>query len=371
MPKAHFHVPDPSAPGDPLPSRARLFHHVRTVHLERAAKLPPAVILFGRQRYDFDAELAAGLDLVQARSWRAAWWLIRHPVQTLEINEPLMLPAVRSTAPALLGLTVSRLLGRGRTRVVSYAMENLDAETIPTGKLKLRRRLGRQLDRRLVRFIWRRTDRIVFATSTAAELYARRLPAKDADDQTLIWALPAPAPEAATAVKDPSQVLFVGAFTERKGFPLLVQAWPLIREARPDARLQLIGKGQLQSLAEELAARDPHVTCTIDPPRATIKEIQARSQVLVLASQRSPTWREQVGLPIVEGLSYGCTIVTTTETGLADWLVEHGHRVIAPDGDAGELAAAIISALGSPAIGVLESLPDEDGRLAADAWMFR
>ena len=329
------------------------------------------MILFGRQRYDFDSALAAGLDLVQARSWRAAWWLIRHPVQTLEINEPLMLPAVRSTAPALLGLTVSRLLGRPRARVVSYAMENLDVETIPTGKLRLRRRLGRQLDRWVVRFIWGRTDRIVFATSTAAELYARRLPAKDPAAQTLIWALPAPAPEAAAAVKDPNQVLFVGAFNERKGFPLLVQAWPKVRQAVPDARLQLIGKGPLQPLAEELAASDPSVSCTIDPPRATIKEIQAGSQVLVLASQRSPIWREQVGLPIVEGLSYGCTIVTTTETGLADWLVDHGHRVISPDGDVDELATAIISALGSPATGVLESLPDEDGRLAADAWMFR
>jgi glycosyltransferase involved in cell wall biosynthesis len=352
-------------------TRARLFHHVRTVHLERAAKLPPAVILYGRQRYDFDAELAAGLDLVQARSWRAAWWLVRHPVQTLEINEPLMLPAVRSTAPALLGLTVGRLLGRGRTRVVSYAMENLDAETIPSGELTLRRRLGRQLDRWLVRFIWRRTDRIVFATSTAAELYAQRLPAKDPRDQTLIWALPAPAAEAAAAIKDPGQVLFVGAFTERKGFPLLVRAWPLVRRALPDARLQLVGKGPLQPLAEELAARDRSVTCTVDPPRAAIREVQARSQVLVLASQRSPTWREQVGLPIVEGLSFGCTIVTTTETGLADWLVEHGHRVISPDGDEAELAAAIVSALQSPATGVLESLPEEDGRLAADAWMFR
>ena len=92
-------------------------------------------------------------------------------------------------------------------------------------------------------------------------------------------------------------MLFVGAFTERKGFPLLVHAWPLVRQTLPDARLQLVGKGPLQPLAEELAAADPSVTCTIDPPRATIKEVQARSQVLVLASQRSPTWRDRSDCP--------------------------------------------------------------------------
>jgi glycosyltransferase involved in cell wall biosynthesis len=90
----------------------------------------------------------------------------------------------------------------------------------------------------------------------------------------------------------------------------------------------------------------------------------------VLPSQPSATWREQVGLPIVEGLSYGCTIVTTTETGLAGWLSEHGHRVVAADADDGELAAAVAAALLNPVEDVVASLPDHDGRLAADAWMF-
>ena len=71
----------------------------------------------------------------------------------------------------------------------------------------------------------------------------------------------------------------------------------------------------------------------------------------MLPSQPTSAWREQVGLPIVEGLSYGCTIVTTTETGLAGWLSEHRHRVLPADANEAQLAAAIIDALRRPVRG--------------------
>ena len=72
----------------------------------------------------------------------------------------------------------------------------------------------------------------------------------------------------------------------------------------------------------------------------------------------------------MEGLSYGCTIVTTTETGLAGWLTEHQHRVLPADADEAQLAAAIVDALRRPVAGVRDPLPAQDGRLTADAWMF-
>jgi hypothetical protein len=40
-------------------------------------------------------------------------------------------------------------------------------------------------------------------------------------------------------------------------------------------------------------------------------------------------WREQLGLPILEGLSHGSRIVTASETGLAPDLSRDGHFVIA------------------------------------------
>lgn len=347
--------------------RVRVYHQVRTAHLERAAQLPPAAILFGNKRYDFAEELARDLELVPAPGWQSTWWLVRHPAQVVEINEPLMLPAARSTALALLGLGFSRLLGRPRARVVSYAIENRDPTPRPA-QAGIRRRLAHRLDLAIAHWIWRRLDRIAYGTQAAQDLYAARLPQAQRPEQTLVWALPAPV--AGPVAKEVGQVLFLGAFTDRKGFSLLTRAWPLVRDAVPDATLQLIGKGRLQDLAEELANDDPRVRLLVDPPRQVIKDELARSQVLVLPSQPTSAWREQVGLPIVEGLSYGCTIVTTTETGLAGWLTEHQHRVLPADANEAQLAAAITDALRSPVADVRDPLPAQDGRLTADAWMF-
>ena len=120
------------------------------------------------------------------------------------------------------------------------------------------------------------------------------------------------------------------------------------------------------------AARDASILLEIDPPRVRIHEAMATSSVLTLPSQPSATWREQVGLPIVEALSHGCTIVTTRETGLADWLESGGHSVYRDAGSAQALASAILRALDAPVdrTDVLAALPERDGRLAADDWLF-
>ena len=70
-----------------------------------------------------------------------------------------------------------------------------------------------------------------------------------------------------------------------------------------DATLALLGKGALEQEARALSVAQPSVTLEVDPPRPRIHSVLDDSRVLVLWSQPSPTWREQVGLPIVEGLS--------------------------------------------------------------------
>jgi hypothetical protein len=65
-------------------------------------------------------------------------------------------------------------------------------------------------------------------------------------------------------------------------------------------------------------------------------------------------------------------VLTTTETGLASWLAGHGHAVVEPDASAAEVAAQVVRLLdeGRPSASVLADLPDRDGRLEADAWLF-
>lgn len=351
---------------------ARLYGQLRTAHLERAHQLAPAVILYQQRRYDFDEQLSAGLTLVQASPLRAALVLARSRVSVLEINEPLFLQSLPATALALLALGLRRLLGGQRTTVVTYAIGN-DDRFAPSPAASLRSRLRRRGEMLVARAAARRIDRIVYGTDAARRVYERALPALQQRPSRTIPALPSPRPADGLTVKDANSVVFLGALSERKGLPLLLAAWPEVRRIRPQARLTVIGKGPLDEQVRSMTACGLGIELMLDPPRPAVFATLDGAQVVVLPSQASPTWREQVGLPIVEALASGCSIVTTTETGLASWLAAHGHSVLAPDSDPGELARAIVEQLDHrrPAHAVTDSLPERDGRLAADDWLFQ
>ncbi|OMH31370.1 glycosyltransferase [Tersicoccus sp. Bi-70] len=360
----------------PLLDRVRVYESVRTAHLERAAALRPASILYRVRRYDFDAALADGLPLVQAGPLRTARLLWGSAPRELEVNEPLMLSAVPAAALAVAAVRVSDLFRRRpRTRVVSYAIGNADPFPPPSASAGLKSRVRRVGERALAHWLWHRLDVVVFGTDGARETYRRALGTTRARLLT-VPALPEPcscaAMEGTHDGDRAGRVLFLGALSERKGVDLLLQAWPVVRRARPDARLRIVGKGALQGTVEAAAATDPSIEVLIDPPRARIHVELAAAAVLALPSQPSRTWREQVGLPIVEALAHGTRVVTTTETGLADWLTEHGHRVVDGHADAAVLADALIAALasGPSPDEVRAGLPARDGRLAADDAMF-
>ena len=137
-------------------------------------------------------------------------------------------------------------------------------------------------------------------------------------------------------------------------------------------RLQVVGKGPLVEEVRTSAAALPAVEVTVDPPRDEVHRILRGTQTLVLLSQPRNRWREQVGLPIVEGLAHGCTVVTTEQTGLAPWLAEHRHVVVTASSDPAQTAAAIVTSARmnrSPA-DVTADLPATDGRTMADRWLF-
>jgi glycosyltransferase involved in cell wall biosynthesis len=166
--------------------------------------------------------------------------------------------------------------------------------------------------------------------------------------------------------------VFVGAFNERKGVLQLLETWPTVSARRPSARLRVLGKGPLRPVVEAAAAADPSIQVEVDPGRAAIHAALRRAKVAVLLSQPWRGWREQVGLPIVEALAHGCHVIATDQTGLADWLRAHGHTVVPASASTTVVADALVTALDScrSAESVLEELPDRDGRLAADEWMF-
>jgi glycosyltransferase involved in cell wall biosynthesis len=353
--------------------RARVYGSLRSAHLERAHALEPASLLYRRYRYDFDPALAEGLDLVKGRTASMAVTVARSRLAGVEVNEPLLRPGLWKTAVAVTAARLAARVRRTPVLVVSYAIENRDPyaeDAVRSWRGALRRRL----DRVLTGYTARRIDRIAYGTAAAAELYATRLGHElEGSQGAVVPALPAPCDCPPADQRDPDRVVFIGAFQPRKGLPELVAAWPLVADRHPSPRLTLVGKGRLEDLARDLAARVDGVDVVVDPPRAQLHGILRGSAVLVLLSQRTPTWREQVGLPVVEGLAHGCTVVTTGETGLADWLAGHDHEVLPTTASSAEVAEGIVRALHRcrPAASVLGDLPEVDGRLAADRWLFQ
>ncbi|WP_313544423.1 glycosyltransferase family 4 protein [Leifsonia aquatica] len=354
-----------------LHPRVRLYDQIRTAHLERAHALEPATIVYRRRRYDFDPRLASGLDLVHAGLLRGAGLALRGGWTELEVNEPLDLASLPRTATVLAAVRLARLIGRRPPAVVTYAIGNLDVFGVRAPRL--RSRVRRRLELALARSVWRRIDRVAFGTSGARDVYAHRFAPKT--DTILVPALPA-ACDCAPGRRDPARVLFVGALGERKGLPLLLASWPAVRDARPDASLLVIGTGPLEGEVRRAAAADPTITLLVDPPREVIHRELRAARTVVLPSQPRPLWREQVGLPIVEALAHGARVVTSTETGLAEWLRDNGHAVLAPDDSPAVWASAIARMLGAEAdvsadaTRILAALPHEDGRLAADRALF-
>lgn len=353
--------------------RVRIYETLRTAHLERAHQLVPASIIYRVRRYDFDSSLAQGLDLIQAGPLATARILAFSKVREVEINEPLMTSSLRRT---LLAVVVARVAGRLRrspVRIVTYAIGN-DDPFRPPARAGVRGRARRAVDRALLHLVARNVDRIAYGTDAAQAMYERIVPgiARHAT-WVAIPAVPAPCQCAPVARRDGDRVLFVGSFEDRKGFPQLLAAWPEVVRRYPGAHLTLLGKGPLLAQARVFASRHGEVDLVVDPPRDQVHRHLRACAVLVLLSQRTPTWREQVGLPLLEGLAHGCVVLASTETGLADWLASHGHGVLDPGVAAHELAAQIVRLLAArrSSESVLADLPDVDGRLAADAWLFQ
>ncbi|SNR41498.1 glycosyltransferase [Blastococcus mobilis] len=352
--------------------RVRVYGSVRSAQLERFRTMTPALVLHRERRYDFDAALADGPSPVrQLGRLATVLHLLRTPYDAVELNEPLMVHRWGSVAAQVAAVRLRAVLTRRRPTVGAYCIDITD----PADRLALDRRLphplARWLSRRVLSFVVGGMDRLAFGTEGSRRLLEEYVdPATVAARARMFPALPQPCDCPPGPGPDPTTVLFVGAFKERKGIRQLLAAWDELPPGH-GLRLRLVGKGELLPDVHAWAAGRDDVELVVDPPRAEIHALLRRAHVLVLLSQRSGWWREQVGLPLLEGLAHGCEVVTTDETGIAGWLAEHGHTVVPAHAPARQVAEAIgvAAAASRSADEVRAALPRTDTRIDADHWL--
>ena len=344
----------------------RIFPQIRSLHIDDLDAQSPRPTLF-LERYYEAAERELPDDWAQVSRLQALIHVWRTPPETLELFEPLWFRYF----PFWIALAATHRLRTARTHAhrVFYAIENNDLKLIvPRGE-----RLG-GMPTVLVSLALRcliplLVDKIAYGSEASAALYSQFTGSRC--ETRLIPQVRAPR-ISWTPAKPAGTVAFVGVLHERKGLPLLLRAWELVEPDVPEAHLTIMGDGPLAQEVVSWAAERPEARTFIGQvSRTDVIMLLTNISVIAIPSQRWQRWREQVNGAIQEALSVGCTVVTTTETGLAPWLREHGHTVVEPGSSAVELAASLVAAVRSPldASAVTGSLPARDGRVLADLWL--
>jgi glycosyltransferase involved in cell wall biosynthesis len=184
-------------------------------------------------------------------------------------------------------------------------------------------------------------DRILVASRFTAELYeAAGVPTTKL--RVVPYAAPAVAPKPNIRSRDGLQLVFVGAISERKGISTLLHAMSEMERRRVPVRLDIVGKVAGQY---ELPPKLPsNVTFHGAVPNDEVVRLITKAHLLVL-----PSMCEGFGRVLLEALSLGTGIVSTTTSGAPDlrerapaapiWIVHPSLRTLQLPGLLEELSA--------------------------------
>lgn len=135
---------------------------------------------------------------------------------------------------------------------------------------------------------------------------------------------------------DQKNILFVGVDWERKGGPQLLEAFKLVRQQHPDARLTIVG------CSPEIDVPNCEVVGRV--PKEEVGRYYENATVFCL-----PTRREPFGFVFIEAMAYKLPIVASNIGAIPDFVTPgvNGYTV-GPDDVAG-LAAALCELVADPA----------------------
>jgi len=150
-----------------------------------------------------------------------------------------------------------------------------------------------------------------------------------------------------SAGKRPCIVFGAGMLIERKGFEIVIRAWPDVIRRFPEARLRIAGDGpertRLTALRDSLGLADS-VELLGYTNHEIVQDEMVNARAFILAS-----WNEPFAVVYMEALAAGCPIVWGRDGGVSDVLQDgvNGYSVAPRDVDG--VANALIRLLGDDA----------------------
>lgn len=140
-------------------------------------------------------------------------------------------------------------------------------------------------------------------------------------------------------------VLCVGRFHAQKDHATLLDAWPLVVRAHPEAVLALVGSGELEAqLRARAAASGAGAAVRFVAPRPDLAGAYADADVFALSSR----WE---GLPytVLEAMAAGLPVVATEVDGVPEAVTDGATGLLVRPQDPRALAAALTALLRDPA----------------------
>jgi glycosyltransferase involved in cell wall biosynthesis len=345
----------------------RVIPELRNNQPEQSSRFTDSRIVFRTAKPDL--ELAALPGRPQQLGIRGAATLaMGKEWDIVELPEPLYLRALPLTIAVGLATRVGDTLHSRHTRIVAYAIENNDVEILFKGLPRLAQRLLLLVLRGIFAFIF---DRVAFGSHGAESTYTAAKILGSRCAVTMKSERPTECKLESEVVKE-DLATFVGALEPRKGLDRLLSAWLLTDAAKTGWRLAIAGEGPMQSDVESISSREPSINYLGKISRAELHDCLSRSRLVIQPSVKEGRWREQIGLPIAEGLAHGCHIITSEDTGLAPWLTANGHSVVPSPFSVPQLAAAMTQSMQHPLdpVRILSTLPERHGRQEAEDWMY-
>jgi glycosyltransferase involved in cell wall biosynthesis len=146
------------------------------------------------------------------------------------------------------------------------------------------------------------------------------------------------------ALDEQPTVVCVGRLSRQKGQDVLLEAWPAVVAAVPEAQLVLVGDGPAEQSLQESAG--PAVRLV--GKRADVADWLAAADVTAFPSR----W-EGMSIGMLEAMASGRSVVASDVGGADEALGSEAGVVVAP-GDAAALAAALAARLRDPALTAAE-----------------